>query len=202
MLALATALLTLATPTAQAGGIGVLATGGFRGETLYFYDRSDDFTKYQIGETIGNFGGGIEVMLGDRDDRIVGHFRGYYMAETPEYNPANVTSLVAPADVVAAWRQDIRHVGMVTVGLQFGLFGDPDRVQLVAVADIGSGFLTNDHSEFLIAEVGPGITIGFPGSEGFMRDTQFWANGVFALRQDRGFKYGANVYTGLRYMFD
>ncbi len=195
MLSLILPLLTL-TPTAQAGGIGFIGTGGVRGETVYFYDRSDNDQKYSISETIANMGTGIEVMLGDRDDPIQGHFRGYAMFETPEYDPANVTNLVAERDVDAAWREKWRSVGLATVGLQFKIIGDPDTFQVVAHADMGSGFLTLDHSEFLLIELGGGIT------KAVGRDLQFFASAVYAVRVDRGMVHGANVYSGLRYLFD
>ena len=95
---------------AFAGGVGILATGGMYSETVYFYDSSTEFQQYQQPQTIGTYGTGIQVALGDRDDRIMGVARWYWLQETPQQDPAASTGLVEPENVVANWREDARNV--------------------------------------------------------------------------------------------
>lgn len=185
----------LSTP-AFAGGLGVLAHGGVRGQEVYFYDSSDNLKQYSLGQTLANFGGGLEMMIGDRDDRIIGTFKGYYVYETAERDPGTITTLVEPENVVADWREDPRHIGVVSVGLQIGLLGQPSDKQLVAVADIGSGFLTRDHTEYLQVQVGAGGTLSLS------REIQLYGQAQYHLRSFKGLHHGAAVTIGARYLFD
>lgn len=192
---LASLLLAASTP-ALAGGVGVLTTGGFRNQPVYFYDSSDSMRQYKISETLGHGGGGIEILLGDRDDRFIGTFKGYYIYESPERDPAGITSAVDPGNVVAAWRTEGRHIGVASVGLQAGIIGKPRTKQLVAVADLGSGFLTTDHTEYLQAQIGLG------GTAMLSREIQVYAQAQYHLRNYKGLYHGATATAGIRYMFD
>ena len=99
-----------ASSTAWAGGVGIVGTGGMHTETVHFYSSVDaigdpyanfrDYDQYQLSQTLGNGGFGIELMLGDRDDKITGVFRGFYNIDQPQQDPATVTSLVAAEAVV------------------------------------------------------------------------------------------------------
>src|SRR4051812_37118151 len=80
MVVMAASLLT-ASP-AFAGGFGLLATGGAHTEPLYYYKSTDsngnplksinDYEQRQLTETLPNLGLGVNLVLGDRDDKIVG----------------------------------------------------------------------------------------------------------------------------------
>jgi hypothetical protein len=186
----------LASGPAFAGGIGLIATGGFHGEKVYFYDSSAENRQYSIGETIPSLGGGIEVLLGDADDRFTGVMRGYYLMDAPQRDPAELTALVDPADVVGEHREEPRHLGMATVGLQWGFLGDPQGLMAVAVGSFGSGFLTTDHTEFMMLELGGGV------SWEFARNLRLYANAEYALRYRKGLSNGMNGYAGVRWFFD
>jgi hypothetical protein len=181
---------------ALAGGIGLVATGGLHGEKVYFYDSSKEYRQYSIGETLPHFGGGLEVLLGDEDDRFTGVMRGYYLMDTPQRDPAEITQLVEPDDVVSDHRDTPRHLGVATVGLQWGFIGDPEGLMAVAVGSFGSGFLTSDHTEFMLLELGGG------GSMALARDLRLFANVEYAMRYRKGVSHGVNAYAGLRWFFD
>ena len=185
----------LLSSTAMAGGIGLITTGGMYSETVYFYDGSDELRQYQQSQNIGTYGTGMEFTLGDRDDKIIGVARGYWIQETPQQNPANSTSLVSPDDVVANWREKSRNVGMFSVGLQWA-FWEKEKLRLNAVAMFGSGFLTDDHTEFFIAEAGAGA------SYRITRNIDAHAELQYALRNRKGLRHGFNGYAGIRYLFD
>jgi len=181
---------------ALAGGVGLLATSGMYSETVYFYDSSKEFQKFEQMQTIGTFGTGLEFTLGDRDDRVMGLARAYWLYETPQQDPADRTELVASDDVVAAWRENGRNVGMFSVGLQWGFYGDPSNFQLYALGMVGSGFLTTDHTEFLLVEAGVGASYRLTRSIDAHVEVQY------ALRNRKGLRHGVNGYAGVRYLFD
>ena len=186
----------LSAAPASAGGLGILTTGGFHTTPVYFYDASNNLAQIKQSQTIFSGGAGFDLTLGDPDDRIVGGFRGYWLMDSAEQDPALTTSTVAANDVVANWRDDPAHIGVASVGVIAGIIGDPDTFQLTGSIYIGSGFLTTDHREFLLAEAGVGATWNFaPGVQAF-------GTLQYALRQHKGFKHGANGVLGARYMFD
>jgi hypothetical protein len=185
----------LLSSNAYAGGIGLLATGGMYTETVRFYDSSDEFKQYQQEQTIGTYGTGIEFSLGDRDDKILGLARWYWIQETPQKDPALSTGLVDPDNVVANWRDKTRNVGMFSVGLQWS-FWTKDKLRLNANAMFGSGFLTTDHTEFFIAELGAGA------SYRFARNIDAHLAVQYAVRNRKGLSHGMNTYAGVRYLFD
>lgn len=180
---------------AFAGGVGLLTTGGMYSETVYFYDSSKEFQQYQQPQTIGTYGTGVEAVIGDRDDRIMGVARFYWLQETPQQDPSVSTSLVDAENVVANWREDARNVGIFTVGLQ-GTFWRKNKLSLNATAMFGSGFLTTDNSEFFLAEAGAGV------SYRVTRAVDAHLNVQYALRNRKGLLHGVNTYAGIRYLFD
>lgn len=196
MLTLLMSLLVAAAPDAHAGGVGVVTTGGFRGQKVYFYDESDNLARYTLGETLMDYGFGMEFILGDRDDKLQGYFRTYWLGESPEKDPAQITRLVAPDAVVASWREQSRNLGIMTVGLQVEALGQRDTLQLLLQADLGAGILTTDHTEFLQLDLGAGVL------HGFGRDIDGYVTFNYSPRYDRGFIHGANAYVGARYLFD
>jgi hypothetical protein len=193
-LALTTLALMLST-NAFAGGIGLLATGGMYSDTVHFYDSSKEFQQYQQTQTIANYGSGIEFALGDRDDKILGLARWYFLQETPQKDPALSTGLVDPDNVVANWRDTPRNVGMFSVGLQWS-FWSRDKLSLNATAMFGSGFLTTDHTEFFVAEGGGGA------SYRVARDMDLHLSVQYSLRNRKGLSHGMSSFAGVRYLFD
>ncbi len=182
--------------SALAGGFGLVGTGGFHTEKVFFYDSSNEDAQYQLSQTLGNFGGGAEVLLGDKDDRFTGVMRMYYVIDGGLTHPAELTQLVDQDDVVADVREEPRHLGIATVGLHWAILGQPEQAAFVILADVGSGFLTGDHTEFLVAEAGAGV------SYQVARDVRAFANVTYTLRYRKGASHGANAYAGIRYFFD
>lgn len=194
---LAVALGLLASSPAFAGGIGLVLTGGATNNTLYFYDRSNDYAQFAQAQTIPNFGGGLEFILGDRDDKITGVFRGFYMQDSPQQNPANGKTFgVAPEDIVSNWREKPRHIGAGTFGISWGILGSPDKAQLTIISAAGSGFLTTDHTEFFMLQAGVGGTFRVTPA------VQAFVDVEYGIRWHKEITYGPTGYAGLRYLFD
>ena len=185
-----------ATP-AEAGGVGVVGTGGFYQERLYYYDQGDNNAQYKQSQLIGVGGTGIELMLGDRDDRIVGIARTYWAFETPQQDPSlDPAEGVRAADVRTAYRDETRHVGVFAVGLQGGIIGEPDKAMLTVHGLLGSGFLTTDHSEYVYGEAGAG------GTFRVTRTIEAYANVAAHLRFRKWARGGMTGAAGVRVLFD
>ncbi|MBT3217797.1 MAG: hypothetical protein HN348_01790 [Proteobacteria bacterium] len=194
------------TSSAFAGGFGLMMHGGTHSERVYFYSDHDaagdklanfrDYEQYQLVQSLLNGGGGIELILGDRDDKITGVFRGYYLIDQAQKDPADFTELVDPSYVVSTHRETARHSGVAQIGLNWGIFGKPKGFQFGAVAHVGSGFMTSDHTEFLTADIG--LTINYR----FIRQMQFFTDVVYQMRWRKGASHGATMFTGVRYLFD
>jgi hypothetical protein len=203
---LVAALSLLLTAPAYAGGLGVLATGGAHTERVYFYSNTDsegnaysdidDYDQYEITQRLANVGGGLNLVLGDRDDRIIGDCRFYWLMDAPQINPVDSDTSVPADNIVASYRDKARHVGMGMVGLSWGIVGDPSKFQLGAVGHVGAAFLTVDHTEFLAFDIGPAVTYRVA------RQVQLFGDVVYQARHRKGFTHSGNVTVGARYMFD
>jgi hypothetical protein len=201
-----TALTLFVAGPAQAGGIGILATGGAHTERVYFYSNADDegnpysdiddYDQYQLTQTLPSAGAGLNLILGDRDDRIVGDCRFYWLMDSPQTDPATLTQSVEPETVVAAFREKPRHLGLGMVGLSWGIIGDPANFQLNAVGHVGSAFITLDHTEFLAFDIGPGVSLRAT------RQVQLFADVLYQGRFRKGFTHSVNGFVGARYLFD
>jgi hypothetical protein len=187
--------------SAHAGGIGLLGTGGFHQARVYYYDA--DETQYLNRQNKFNSGLGIEAVLGDKDDRFLGVARGYYMRDTPPTGPDN--PLVE--EPIFAVPDGPTHIGAATVGVQWGVIGDPTGFQAHIATHLGAGMVTVDNSsgadnlegsnqEFLIGEAGIGAHYHFA------RSLQIVADVTYTMRYRKVFYPGGNVYLGFRYMFD
>ncbi len=200
-----TALALLGTHTAYAGGFGLLGTAGMHTETVRFYstvndagvpfENPADYQQYEISQTLPNFGGGLELLLGDRDDRVVGTFRFFYQKDTPQLDPRDVSDVKA-ANIVGQHREDGRDTALGAVGLSWGFLGNPDNLMAGATAHVGSGFLTTDHTEFLMFDIGPTVMYKIE------RAVQIHVDVVYTGRVRKGYSHGATGYAGVRYLFD
>jgi len=213
-LAAATTFALLVSPAAHAGGISLLGTGGAHTDRVYFYSEVDsetfeddepvyyddytDYEQFSVDQNLGHFGGGLEVILGDRDDLITGSVRFFYLQDAPQVDPGTLTSKVPGDYIVSAYREDPRHIGMGLIGLNWGLVEfASDRLRLMAVGHVGSGFLTTDHTEFFAAGAGPGITYKAA------RQFHVFAEIAYQARfQQRGWQHSGNFTAGARYYFD
>lgn len=192
---------------ALAGGVGIIGTGGAHSDHLYYYSsevqtiETDAGTEEQTiytqepmySQVNPNFGGGLELILGDRDDKILGMFRVYYLQDTAQ----RAAGLLAePNDYTYNLRSIPRDLGVITGGLQWGLVGDPKGLQLNLLTNLGAGFFTDDFTEFVLAEVGVG------GSYMVNRHLQLHADLSGGLRFRKGFYHTENFYLGARWLFD
>ena len=202
--------LLLALP-AQAGGLGLLITGGTHTERMWYYtdhDYSDNqatpvndealYPKFEMNQTLPHYGAGMELILGDRDDRFQGTFRWYYLGDAPQRDPAQATKepLVLPEHVIADHRDQVKHLGIGLVGLNWGFLDISDTMRFGVAAHLGSGFLTNDHTEFLLLDVGPQLT--WRAS----RNVVMYTEVPWQMRWRKGMSNGVDVFVGARYMFD
>lgn len=193
---------------AFAGGIGILATGGVHNETVYFYSKVDedgnefasidDYDQFQVKQMLPTIGSGLSLALGNRDNRIIGDCRFYWIMDSPQHDPAQDTTLVTnPSEnVVAAYREQSRHLGLGMVGLSWGIVGSPQNFQLGAVGHIGAAFLTADHTEFLAFDLGPGVTWRLN------RQVQLFGDVAYQARLRKELTHSVNAVVGARYMFD
>ena len=208
--AVAALALSLAVP-AHAGGLGVLGTAGVHTETVYYHTdhayldgaeiELDDpalYPNYDMQQTLSNMGAGFELVLGDRDDRFLGTFRWYYLVDAPQQDPATATTEpgVKSAHVIASYRDTPRQIGMGMVGLSWGFIDLGDTMRLGVSAHVGSGFLTNDHTEFLAVDVAPMFTWRMS------RTMQMFVDTPYQMRFRKGASHSFNLFAGVRYMFD
>lgn len=195
----------LAPASALAGGIAPIVAGGFHTEKLYFYGNNFDpatpekplvYTQYDKTQVIGNIGAGLELMLGDRDDLIQGVFRGYWSMDTPQLDPSKY-GLVDVDQLVGEYRKDPRHVGMGTVGINWGVLrAAQDKFKLGISLNVGAAFLTTDHAEFLLAQAG--VNGGYQVS----RQLEVFVNLDYAFRFRKTVSNGFLGTAGVRVLFD
>lgn len=179
-------------PTAEAGGLGIVTTAGVHADRVYSYDCDEatglcDQNKPET-QMNANPGVGLELILGDKDNKVLGIFRAYWLGDAPQSAPK--------AGGETPYREEWRSIGVINGGLQFGLLGDPENVQLTAVGTIGSGFLTTDFTEYIVAEAGVG------GSWMAGRKVQLAGSITGGTRYRKRFYPTANAYVGVRYLFD
>ena len=107
-----------------------------------------------------------------------------------------LSALLWLGDVTFAARQGIRPMGIATAGLQWGVLGDPTGVQLNIVANLGASFMTEDATEFLLAEAGVGAHYSLTET------VQVNAEATYRARYRKGISHGGGVSLGVRYFFD
>lgn len=183
--------------SAHAGGIGLLGTAGMHQARVYYYDTDD--TQYLNRQNQLNTGFGIEAVLGDKDDRFLGVARGFYLQDSPPQGPKS--PLVD--EPVYAVPDGPTVMGIATVGVHWGVIGDPTGFQAHIATHLGAGIVTVDpdtgegtSQEFLLGEAGIGAHYHFA------RNLQVYGDLAYTMRYRKSFFPGANAYLGFRYMFD
>jgi hypothetical protein len=187
-----TAGLSMAGP-AWAGGVGIIGTGGLHGERVYYYKENSigEFEQQPPSQQYNlQMGGGIELALGDKDNKITGLFRLYWCQEAPQQDPAD------PDEFSFQVRLEPRDIGMIDAGLVFGFLGKPTGFQLGAVGMVGSAFMTTDQTEFLKAQAGLGV------SYTILRHVQFHFQTLHGVRYRKSLDYQVDNVLGVRYLFD
>ncbi|MCK6524593.1 hypothetical protein L6R49_24570 [Myxococcota bacterium] len=189
----------LSASDAFAGGVGVVTTAGVHQERIYAYD--EELTQYSISQARPNLGAGVQGLLGDRDDRILGYVKMYYMIDSPQVDNDISGQVKAQNEGVEgqleyAVRTEARDVGVATVGVQWGILPNADAFQIIAISGIGAGALTIDSSEFILVELGAGAQ--------YALTDQLYLHGELAYqgRYRKSLSQGAGVNVGVRFMFD
>jgi hypothetical protein len=187
-------LATLGGPSsvAHAGGIGLLGQMGTHQERAYYYSTQTGEQAFDS-QTRPTYGTGLEAIIGDRDDKIQGLLRMGWSADTPPNEP-NVTSKAI--EYPPAHEQDTRHVGVLALGVQWGVLGDPSEMQLVINSLVGSGFISVDNTEYLLLEAGVG------GTYNLTPEIQAVVNLNMTARHRKRFTFGPTSTLGMRYLFD
>jgi len=181
--------------SALAGGIGLVGSAGSHVDTVYSYYEVDSSgatnQREPDNQMNSNMGGGVELILGDRDNKILGVFRGYYLRDSAQKKPDNFQE----GDIYAV-REVPKPRGVVDAGIQWGLIGDPGNIQFTAVSTIGTAFLSDDLSEYYFIEAGLG------GTWMAERHVQVAVSITGGTRYRKGFFPTANGYVGARWLFD
>jgi len=195
LIAGALALTSLAAP-ALAGGFGLMGAAGVHQERADYYD--EDENHFYEDQMRPNYGGGVYIMLGDRDDRVQGTMKIYMQADEPAS-----TDLVNGRDpdfvgdtITIALRPEARNIGIATAGIQWSLVGDPAGLSLNLLTNVGAAAITPDLSEFAYAEIGPGVSFGLDSS------IQVFGEALYQPRWRKGLTHGAGGTVGVRYLFD
>jgi len=187
-------LAAISSSPARAGGIGVVATGGMHTDRAYYYNR--DGQQGIDNQTQPQAGLGVEGLLGDRDDKILGLMRVYWLRDAPPDTPdtQGVEDPVYP-DYESLGPRD---TAVAEIGVQWGLLGDPAGMQLTLTTLVGTGFYTSDSAatEFFLGDVGIG------GTYAIAEAVQLYANIGMNVRHRKIVSYGPAAYAGIRYLFD
>lgn len=181
--------------TAQAGGIGLIGTAGLHGDRVYYYKENSigEFEQQAPFDQINpNLGGGLELVIGDKDYKINGTFRFYFLQDAPLQVPEGGCD----GTYICNIRTTARDIGMIDAGLHFGLLGEPEGLQLVALGLIGAGFMTLDNTEFIQAQAGIG------GTYTLGRHVQFHAEAIGGVRYRKNITPAVTGTAGVRYLFD
>ena len=180
--------------TAIAGGLGLITSAGLHQERAYYYKGKTTDNQAFDSQSRPNYGMGLEGIIGDRDDKIQGLLRMSWVLDEPPTNPDI-------AGLKGVWHPDYdsvdtRNIGVIALGVQWGILGDPSEKQLVINSLVGSGFITTDNSEFVLIELGVG------GTYNFTKALQGVANVDLDLRGRKYLTLGPAGHLGIRYLFD
>ena len=190
----------LAVPSvSDAGSFGLYGHGGIHEGKAYYY-RSDG--KQGVDSQFRpNVGTGFEMMLGDKDDRLIGFVRMAWRHDWALQNPTYTVTNDEDGNPYDYTHpdydsSDARNDGLITVGLQWGLWGEPTGLQVIGVTALTSGFWTIDNLEYFSPEVGAGVTYTIADQ------VQFHGTLTAAPRYRKQMYLGASSYVGVRYLFD
>ena len=178
--------------TAFAGTIGLQTMAGLHQERAYYYSQSGE--QGIDNQSRPNFGLGLETLVGDKDEKVQGLMRLSWMQDAAPKKPD--TGGIADADIPPAFEQGARHVGVLGLGVQWGVLGDPSGTQMNITSIVGSGFLTNDNTEFVMLEVGVG------GTHNLSEMLQLTGTLAGTMRYRKHMSFGPSANIGIRYLFD
>lgn len=189
---------------AYAGGIGVITRGGLQQQNVYVYD--DAAEQFRVEQARPMYGVGIQGLLGDRDDRVIGLMRLSYHYDAPSVDDGIEDAARAEADAneyaidggltYATPPESGKATGVALAGVEWGLLPDPGAFQVNLISNIGAAVLTPDASEYVLIELGGGARYA-------LTDTlQINGELTYDLRIRKGFSHAGGASLGVRYMFD
>ena len=193
---------------AFAGGVAPLVTGGFHTENVAYYSSQTsegvkipdqaNYPAYKQTEYIGDVGSGLELVIGDRDDLIQGVFRGYWMMDLPQHVPnPREGEVVDPSALVSTPRDSIKHMGIGTVGIQWGVVrAANNKFRFALGVNVGAAFASKDHTEFLLAQAGGNVNYAVT------RTVEVFADVDYGLRVHKTLSHGLYATAGVRILFD
>lgn len=194
-----TSIFAFSSTTAEAGSFGLYGHSGLHEGKAYYY-RSDG--KQGVDSQFRPHAGtGFEMLLGDKDDRLIGQVR---MGWTHDWALNNPTYTVTEDEDGVPYTYthpdystvDNRNDGHLSVGLQWGLYGEPTGFQVIGLTALTAGFWTIDNLEYFSPEVGAGVTYTLADQ------IQFHTTATIAPRYRKQALLGTNVVAGVRYLFD
>ena len=175
-----------------AGAIGLQTSAGLHQDRAYFYSQSGD--QGLDNQTRPNYGIGLETLLGDKDEKVQGVLKLSLVQDAPLKEPD--TGDTDNALFPAAHEEGARSVGVLGLGIQWGVLGDPSGTQMTVTSVVGSGFLTTDNTEFVLLEAGVG------GTHSLTETLQLAGTLAATMRYRKGASFGPSAYIGVRYLFD
>ena len=181
-----------ANSVAYAGAIGLQTSAGLHQDRAYFYSQSGE--QGLDNQSRPNFGLGLETLVGDKDEKVQGVLKISWVQDAPLKEPD--TGDTSNAQYPAAHEEKARNVGVLGLGIQWGVLGDPSGTQMNVTSVVGSGFLTTDNTEFVLLEAGVG------GTHNLTETLQLSGTLAATMRYRKGASFGPNAYVGIRYLFD
>ena len=198
-LIVATSICAFSSSTAEAGSFGLYGHSGLHEGKAYYY-RSDG--KQGVDSQFRPHAGtGFEMLLGDKDDRLIGQVRMGWTHDWALNNPSYTVTEDEDGVPYTYEHPDYeavenRNDGHLSVGLQWGLYGEPTGFQVIGLTALTAGFWTIDNLEYFSPEVGAGVTYTLADQ------IQFHTTATVAPRYRKQVLLGTNVVAGVRYLFD
>ena len=90
----------------------------------------------------------------------------------------------------------LRNDGIISIGLQWGIFGEPSEFEIIATTMLASGFWTKDSLEYFVLDVGAGATYTLGNN------IQVFGVASFSPRYRKQLALGGQATLGARVIFD
>lgn len=184
--------LLLYSSSSFAGSIGLVTNTGLHEGKAYYYDSNG--TQGIDSQFKPHVGYGFQFTLGDKDNRLMGLMRFQNSYDWPLENPeiaGDEDYTHPPYDTL-----EVNNAGTASIGLQWGLWGNPTGLQLIGTTVLTSGFWTKANTEYFLPEAGVGATYT-------INDTiQLHGEIAGGIRYRKAVYISSNVYFGVRYLFD
>ena len=187
-------LLLSMTPDAAAGAVGVIShTGYHQGKAYYYRSDGEQGVDSQYRPHLGS---GIELMLGDKDDRLQGLLRMYWNRDMPLQNPSYLEEEGYTYEHPNYDELTPRDDGVISIGLQWGIWGEPTAFQVIGTTSLASGFWTVDNLEYFVLDAGVGAM------QTLNDQLQFYGTVNFSPRYRKQLLVSSNAFVGARFLFD